>query len=380
MDPKALTILLVEENGSDASLLKRALSETGQSVTIVAARSFSAALEALKTQSFDAVLLNLFLQDSRGIATLSKFRKINDVLPVVIFADLNDEQLAIKAVRNGAEDYLIKGFPSGESIYRCLRYAIERKNAQEAKRQLSLLEQREYFMTMLAHDLKMPLTGTQRVLTLLRDGLLGDIDSEHKSLLSQIISSNKTLLLTIENVLDANRASSGRQKCQVVETNLNSIIIETIHDVQILADSKQIKIVSELLFDGPVYADPYAIKRVLSNLLSNAIKFTPSKGQVEIAWTKHNDDACLSIKDSGVGIEPTRLTKIFEAPEKVVDRKNRTPGLGLGLMLCKLLMEAQGGTIDCQSQLDSGTVIKITLRLPKASITPAAVTSDATAG
>ena len=134
MSCEPLYILLVEDNSADAELLNEALAEVAGQCSVTHVATMADALDCLQRRTFDAALVDLFLPDSRGISTLECLVAATPALPLVILTGLNDEALATEAIRKGAQDYLVKGKASGALVIRTVRYARERKRAEEELR------------------------------------------------------------------------------------------------------------------------------------------------------------------------------------------------------------------------------------------------------
>lgn len=129
-----LTVLLVEDDSDDALLISRALKKSGASVQMYHVRLLAEALALLPTQPFDLVLLDLSLPDEKGLGTLEKVLQVNNTVPIVVLTGLEDQQLALQAVKGGAADYFFKGEIDNPFFLRSIRYSIERKRSQEALR------------------------------------------------------------------------------------------------------------------------------------------------------------------------------------------------------------------------------------------------------
>src|SRR5919206_2406027 len=135
MTEAGIRILLVEDNPGDARLVELLLSEVNTPrFGITSAEDLGAALQWLEEQSFDVILLDLSLPDSSGLETVSRTREAAPRTPLVVLSGQDDEEVALQALKGGAEDYLVKGRGGGDTIARVIRYSIERKNAQEALR------------------------------------------------------------------------------------------------------------------------------------------------------------------------------------------------------------------------------------------------------
>jgi two-component system, sensor histidine kinase and response regulator len=134
MESVSLRILLVEDNSVEASLAQKRLASVGESFDVTHVETMAAALDRLRTTPFDAALLDLSLPDSDGIGVLDRITAVNPHLPIVILTGLDDERIAAEALRKGAQDYLVKGKFSGSMIIRAIRYARERKRAEDSLR------------------------------------------------------------------------------------------------------------------------------------------------------------------------------------------------------------------------------------------------------
>ncbi len=125
---QSIKVLFIEDNEDDVELIRRILSrDTNVQVDIKSTDRLSSALQLLVTEPFDVILTDLGLPDSHGMVTFSKLHFLQPNTPIIILSGLNDEALAIKAVQNGAQDYLVKGKVDGNLLGRSLRYAIERQ-------------------------------------------------------------------------------------------------------------------------------------------------------------------------------------------------------------------------------------------------------------
>jgi signal transduction histidine kinase len=359
--PKSIKVLLIENDRVDANQLLSLLKQNPSNLTelnISWVTSLTDGLRELGAHAYDAVLLNLGLPDSDGIDTLISVRKSSQTLPIVVMTGSTDQKMALEAMQNGAQDILVKGRPSGESIVRAVRYAIERCRADRAVMQLRLLEEREHFIAMLAHKLSIPIVGAQRILSILIE--LGTMPDDVRSLLTQISASNQTLLHTIHNVLDLYRFETGFDTFVQTDVNVGRLVSDSIHEINAEAAVKKIRFIKSFTPEDVLYADPLAMRKVMLNLLSNAVKFTPDGGSVTIKFEKSSGQSVLTVSDTGIGVEPDLVNFIFD---KTLERTRRyqPDGFGIGLDLCKRFVEEQHGNIVCMSKPNEGTTMKITL-------------------
>src|SRR5581483_10406223 len=176
---KRLKILLVEDDRGDVVLLREMLARAGARFELVNAARLDAACAKLRDERFDIVLLDLSLEDSQGIETFLVMR--------------------LHALREGAQDYLVKGRIDGEVLVRAIRYAIER---QRALTELKEANQRiADFTAMIVHDLRSPLVNVIAIGDMINDGLFGPLGDEQKKWLGRIVTSGHKLVALVTNFL-----------------------------------------------------------------------------------------------------------------------------------------------------------------------------------
>jgi signal transduction histidine kinase len=213
------------------------------------------------------------------------------------------------------------------------------------------------------HDIKAPLTGVRLTIETLQDESL-PADINYK--LQGIIESSEGLLLHLHNVLDISRYELGQLKLQPEEVVVGFIVQRLVNHYTEMANNQGITLSTQAAPDlPPVWADERYLDRVLFNLMANSLEATPAGGHIEIlAQTGSIKDTPaieLIIADSGCGIEPKNLENLFE---KYLKRgTHRAGGSGLGLYICKTIVEAHHGKIWAESQLGQGT--KMHLLLPQ---------------
>ena len=142
MQNTVLKIMLIEDSAEDAQLVREMLDDRGDNFVLKRSDRLSSGLRLLEEESFDVVLLDLGLPDSAGIDALTNIRNQAPALPIIVLTGLSDETLAVKAISLGAQDYLVKGNFGADSLYRTIRYSIERQRL-ETDRERLILELQE---------------------------------------------------------------------------------------------------------------------------------------------------------------------------------------------------------------------------------------------
>src|ERR1039457_2725008 len=281
MDNGTPNVLLVEDNPGDADLVRLRLVEGKSDVHVNCVPRLSDALACLDVETPALVLLDLNLPDSHGAETFRRIMQKAPNVPVVILSGQDDDVLALKAVHQGVQDYLVKGDITSKQLERALRYAVERQGllrALEVTRKQQL-EFKNRFLSHVSHELRTPLTCIHQYVTLLLDGLAGPLAPDQTDHLRTVLKSVNQLHAMIRDLLEATRANGGKLRVEPRCVALGELIQQTVAMMRPMADEKKIGL--EIGVDQRlplVYADPDRVLEVLINLVDNAIKFTPPDG------------------------------------------------------------------------------------------------------
>lgn len=370
MSDQSTRVLLIEDNPGDADLVRLRLVEGKNPVQVNCVERLSEGLARLNTERPSVVLLDLNLPDSQGADTYRKVLEQAPDLPVVILSGQDDEALAIKALHQGVQDYLVKGSFNSSGLDHAMRYAVERQallRSLEMSRKQQL-EFKNQFLSHVSHELRTPLTCIHQFVTLLLDGVAGTLTGEQRSHLETVFRSVNQLNAMVRDLLEATRAESGKIRLQPRCVVLGELIRQAVAMISPVAKEKSIGL--EIAADSRipfVYGDPDRILEVLINLIDNGIKFTPRGGSVIVeACLTENDPGLVyvSVVDSGCGIQPEAKALIFERlyqDPNCID--NSRKGLGLGLFIAKELVNLHGGKIWVASDPGHGSTFSFTLPL-----------------
>jgi len=322
----SIKILVVEDNPYDAELLREMLlGVSGIQLDWVHVPLLGDALKRLREENFDAILLDLSLPDSHGQETLAKaYAQAHDV-PIVVLTGHADENLAIKTVHQGAQDYLVKGQVDGPTLIRAVRYAIERHRLiteldRGRQQQLKIKDQ---FLSHVSHELRSPLAVIHQFVTILLDRLAGDLSAEQNEYLEIVLRNVNQLRKMIEDLLEVTRAETGKLTLHPQLTPLDELVDEILSAMRIAAAGKGITLSEEIPADLPLaYADPNRVRQILMNLIDNAVKFTSEDGKVVVRAEVSQGDPYfirLAVSDTGCGISAEDRQKIFDSMYQVKD-------------------------------------------------------------
>jgi signal transduction histidine kinase len=365
----ALQVLLVEDNAGDARLLREMFSkERHGSFELTHLLRMSDALIHLAKSAVDVVLLDMGLPDGHGIETVRRTRAVAPEVPVIVLTGLDDEALAAEAMKEGAQDYLIKGQIESRALPRALRHAIERHRAQ-VETDLILMHQLEFkdeFLSHVSHELRSPLNAIYQFVTILLDSLAGELKPEQRQYLETTLRNVKQLQAMIDDLLEVTRAQGGKLTIELQCTSVDEAIAYAVNTLQGAATAKGVSLISETQPQlPPVCADPTRVRQVLIILVDNAIKFTPAGGRVKVqagVLEERPDDLLVQVADTGCGINPGMCERIFERLFQAQDPASAgRKGLGLGLYICKQLVTLQGGQIWARSTPGQGALLSFTL-------------------
>jgi len=219
------------------------------------------------------------------------------------------------------------------------------------------------FLNTTSHELKTPLIPIKSQIQLLMAGDYGDLNKEQKESLEMIFRNEERLSKLVTDVLDISRFRSKKLKLIPKKLSLLKIVQNTVEEMKPGAREKEIDLTTKLTDLPEITADPVRISQVVSNLLNNAIKFTPEKGKIVIEAEKRGKEVIVKVIDTGVGISPKNLKKLFTPffqLESGLARKHG--GTGLGLVICKGIVEAHGGKIWAESKGEGkGSTFSFTL-------------------
>lgn len=221
--------------------------------------------------------------------------------------------------------------------------------------------QRE-FVANISHDLRTPVAAIQLMVETLIAGA-GENPKRRGQLLSGIAEQTATLQQLAQELLDLNLIESGRMPLRLVETGVSEIIEPVAQRLQPQAELKTLRLATNYPPALRALADPDNIRRALQNLLHNAIKFTPAGGQIEIGAAAQGEDVLFWVRDSGIGIAPDQLERVFERFHKL-DRTRSEEGAGLGLAIARHIVAGHGGRIWAESEPGQGAVFFFTLPSP----------------
>lgn len=376
----AIKILLIEDSPSDADLLQEYIDDIDNlKINVIHVQLLGEAEIILAKENIDVVLLDLNLPDASGLDTVKRTYAVANDVPIVVLSGLVDEDMALEAVRQGAQDYLVKGQITSNLLIRTLRYSIERK---QMERQLSLyteeLEARnrelDAYSYTIAHDLQNPIASLFIYTHMIRsavknvddDKLLNRID-KLETIIEKMSSMINQLLhlarlrdpasdVTSVDMVKIARASIKRFEIQTADKNINIILDENLPSA---------------------LGHPAWIEEVFANLIGNAVKYMDtdcSTRTITITSTQQDTVSRFIVEDTGPGIKQKDQAHLFEMFTRVDTRQ--TAGFGLGLTIVQRIITQLNGQVGVESTLGEGSRFWFTLPIDNAPVNDKQTTSD----
>jgi len=393
--PPQEVVLVIDDDRLIRELAKRSLEMEGYRV--VTAADGEEGLAVAEQEGPILLLLDIQLPKMSGLDVLSEVRKGHPDVAVVMMTAYGSEEIAVEAMRRGADDYLIKPFkPWGlaavvkeniekarlrqlnrqliaqlrESNIRLMgkHRALEAQNRelQQAYAQLKQLNaMKDNLITMIVHDLRSPLGVILAALEVLDEDLGDKLSPEQRSILWGALSAGQQQLTMINNLLEIQKLEAGKMPLDLQKVEVAEVVQACLAPMEPRIEGKGLELTVSIPDDlPPVRADKNVLARVLGNLLDNAIKFTPSGGRITISAEPREDEVLISVADTGPGIPRERQARVFEKFEQLREpQAGRPTGVGLGLAFCKLAVEAHGGRIWVESEEGKGSRFSFTMPL-----------------
>ncbi|OQW92992.1 MAG: hypothetical protein BWK79_13490 [Beggiatoa sp. IS2] len=390
------TILIVDDSPTDLRLLTTVLML--ENYEILSVSSGALAFHTIEKLGLpDLILLDVKMPYIDGYEVCRRLKAKPDTqqIPVIFLSTMDETADKIEAFKIGGVDYIIRPFDPNEVLsrvkthlmLRAMQKELESKNAQlrqlyeqlerrvqERTQELEQARQsaeiasyaKTNFLANISHEFRTPLHGILGYTQLfLQDTNLNPI---YQRYISVIHKNGEYLLNLVNDILDISHEETGQISLYSIDFDFSHFLQELIRVFQGYALQKNLTFsytVSPAL-PAAVHGDMKRLRQVLSNLLNNAIKFTAPGGTVTFEINVAGELISFQIQDTGVGIAPENLEKIFLPFEQVNDWKIKTEGVGLGLTIAKKLITMMGGQLQVESRLGQGSLFSVELTLPEA--------------
>ncbi len=360
MDKAKFKVLVIDDEAAMRDSCRMILEKEGFDTDT--AENGVIGLEKIEADRPDFVIIDLKMPRISGQEVLEKVKEIDrDIIPIVITGYATVES-AVEAMKKGAYDFLPKPF-SPEELRIIMRRGLERKKLiRETKRlreEKKLME--ENFITMVSHQLRSPLVAIVQYFEIILAGMVGDVEDKQKEMILKAKERSEGLLNLINDWLSIARMNGGQIIDNLKPTSLEQILSKIVDFLQTVAKEKNVSLkLMTASGDDVILGDPESLEQLFVNLITNAIEYNRPEGSVLASIGDKGDSVHVEIEDTGVGIGPEHIPRIFDQFYQV-DRSKRKgdKGSGLGLTIAKKIVEAHGGSIHVSSELGKGSVFTV---------------------
>jgi len=269
--------------------------------------------------------------------------------------ELKHLQKEVRVLKKELEDRDWASRKTNEGI-KILYKELEKKNEELKK----LDQLKSQFVANVSHEFKSPLTAIKESLSIILDGLMGEVNPDQKKILESGRTNVKRLIRLVTNLLDVSKIELGKMTIKKEKINISLIIEEVLSTYKMEISKKQITLKKDIPQDKwELQADKDMLTEVIINLLNNAIKYTSSGGNIDVKLKLTERKVCFEISDTGLGIPTESFDKIFNKFERITAEKQE--GTGLGLPIAKDIVELHGGKIWVESNLGKGSKFIFTI-------------------
>jgi signal transduction histidine kinase len=313
----------------------------------------------------DILLLDNKLPGIQGVDVLEYIRDRKYDIVVAMITSYASLDVAIRATRDGATDFIPKPFTPQElksSIENITKQLYLKRITQKLKQDGKKI--RYQFLSVLSHELKAPLNAIEGYLRMMQEKQAGDKIDDYTNHIDRSLQRIQGMRNLIMDLLDFTKIRLERKEEKIQEVDLAQVASGAIVTVQPYAIQMEVNINLDVRSDSVVMADPEDMEIIFNNLVSNAVKYNKFGGRVDITINGTDSEIILTFSDSGIGISESDRENLFTDFVRIKNEKTKNiSGSGLGLSIVRKVVELYHGTIKVESTPDTGSVF--TIRLPK---------------
>ena len=365
-------ILIVDDVMSNVLLLKILL--TNEKFKVCTASNGTQCIEVANSENPDLILLDVMMPDISGFETakILKSKPETADIPIIFLTALNSPSDLVKGFQVGASDFITKPFNKEELVIRVMHQislvAAKRVISQQNQELKNTIQGRDKLYSVIAHDLRSPMSSVKIVLNMLTMTMPKDVIGEEIfELISQANQQTEEVFSLLDNLLKWTKSQIGKLNVVFQDFSVDELIPGVIEIFNMVAGMKEIELKYEKDEGAEalsVHADVDMIKTILRNFMSNAIKFSERGSSIEILVSIKDKFAKISVRDHGRGISIEDQEKLFHSDTHYTTYgTNNEEGSGLGLLLCKDFAIKNGGSLELESHDGVGSTFSVLVPL-----------------
>lgn len=371
-------LLVIDDEQGIRDGCRRVLEPEGYAVD--SAGTIAAGRQAVESDGYDMVLLDVMMPDGRGIELLADIHARDPDCVTAIITGYATVELAVEALKAGAYDFIAKPF-SGDILLLTVERGLERRRLLSEARRLAAVERqaaalardrdemerldrfKSSFLMMVAHELRAPVAGAQSLLRTLVRGMVGALTEQQREILLRVEARHSELLDLINDLLVLAASQSVPPDALMTSVDVASVLEEVGERFRPQAEAAGVDLVVEATDRlSHVRATKDDLTTVFSNLIGNAVKYTPRGGRVTAGVSVGKDAVEVRVRDTGIGIAPEDLARLGEEFFRAGNAKQSgVTGTGLGLAIVEQNLGRLGGRMEVESEIGRGSTFRVVL-------------------
>lgn len=362
-------ILTVDDDRVNLRILSEILGLEGYAIT--QASSGEQAIECYANTPPDLVLLDVMMPGIDGFETCRQLRRLHGdhCAPVIFITAKSEADDVVEGLGAGGVDYLPKPFKQKEVLARIRSHMHNRILSEQREQLVAQLSranaENNKLLGMAAHDLRNPLASIRGLTEYLREGAVGPVTPQQVELMDTIHDASQQMLALVNELLDVATIGSGELKIRAEPCDLAALVAKSVALSNMEAARKKTNISFDARGLAPVLAlDPAKMRQVVDNLLSNAVKYSPPGSAISVALTcdPASGSLAFAVQDQGPGIPAAEKHRLFRDFSRLsAQPTGGEKSTGLGLAICRKIIEAHGGSITAENLPDRGCEFRVTL-------------------
>ncbi|KNY29783.1 response regulator [Pseudobacteroides cellulosolvens] len=352
---KPSDILLVDDTAEHIEAAVLVLKNSNFRIRV--ATSGDEALNLIYKQKPDLILLDIYMPQMDGFELCKLIKNTPDLrnIPIIFLTSYNDEESIRKGFDFGGQDYVVKPYNASELLARVNTHLILKKHTESLKEANQELDS---FCYTVSHDLKAPLLSLNKLVEILAEDHINQIDENGKELISNIQEKSIEIINTVDRLLEFSKMCE--MKVHYQSLNLSDIILDVYNDLKSLESHRKIILNLEPL--PFIIGDSVMIRLLILNILSNAFKYTRHKETaiIDVGSMEVNNEYIFSVSDNGAGFDMKYSSRLFGVFQRL-HSKEEFEGSGVGLAICQRILKRHNGKSWMKGEIDKGATFYFSL-------------------